>query len=96
MAKYIALNRIVLPGGIVEPGVQFDSDLVPGSQWKPIDKDAKAAVKARDEAVRAESVVKADPRVAELEALNEALEAEVADLKAQIETLTAPPESPPA
>lgn len=99
MPKYIALNRVVLPGGIVEKDATFESDLVPGSQWKPIDKEAKAAVKARDaEVSQPVGADKPDPRVAELAALNEALEAEVKELQVQVDALTAPPppEEPPA
>lgn len=76
MAEYLALDRVALHGGVVEPGSKFSSDDVPGRYWKPIDKDAKAAVRARDEARKAaaEEVVfvagdgEPDPRIAEMEA----------------------------
>lgn len=76
MAEYLALGRVALTGGVVEAGSRFSSDDVPGRFWKPIDKEAKAAVRARDEASRAEAeeVVfvagsgEPDPRIAELEA----------------------------
>lgn len=74
MAEYIALDRVALTGGVVEAGTKFSSDEVPGRFWKPIDKDAKAAVRARDEARQAAAVVlvagdgEPDPRIAELEA----------------------------
>ena len=74
MAEYLALDRVALNGGVVEPGTKFSSDDVPGRYWKPIDKEAKAAVRARDEARKAEDVVfvagsgEPDPRIAELEA----------------------------
>ena len=76
MAEYLALDRVALTGGVVEAGSRFSSDDVPGRFWKPIDKEAKAAVRARDEASRAEAeeVVfvagggEPDPRIAELEA----------------------------
>ncbi len=74
MAEYIALDRVALTGGVVEAGTKFSSDEVPGRFWKPIDKDAKAAVKARDEARQAAAVVlvagdgEPDPRIEELEA----------------------------
>jgi len=91
-AGYLALERIVLPTGIVEKGEKFGSDLVPGRAWKPIDKEAKAAVKARDEARKASDVPAAeDPRVAELEARVAELEADIAAKDEQIEALTAPP-----
>lgn len=90
-AGYIALERIALPTGLVEKGEKFGSDLVPGRAWKPIDKEAKAAVKARDEARKAEAAPSSDPRVAELEAKVAGLEAENAGQAEQIEALTAPP-----
>lgn len=76
MAEYLALDRVALSGGVVEAGAKFSSDEVPGRFWKPIDKDAKAAVKARDEARKATAEPLAlvaddgdpDPRIAELEA----------------------------
>lgn len=95
MAEYLALERIVLPSGIVEPNVKFSSDIVPGQAWKPIDKEAKAAVKARDAAkaaaAEAPSLAQADARVAELEARVAELETENAAQAEQIEALTAPP-----
>ena len=76
MAEYLALGRVALTGGVVDAGTKFSSDDVPGRFWKPIDKEAKAAVRARDEASRAEAEEVAfvsgsgepDPRIAELEA----------------------------
>lgn len=94
MAQYIALERLALNSGIVEKGQKFASDDVPGRQWRPIDKDAKAAVKARDAAAKAaaESAEAEDPRVAELEAANADLQAEVDRLTADLEAATAPAE----
>lgn len=76
MAEYLALGRVALTGGVVDAGTKFSSDDIPGRFWKPIDKEAKAAVRARDEASRAEAEEVAfvagsgepDPRIAELEA----------------------------
>lgn len=90
MAQYIALERIALGTGLVEAGCKFDSDGIPGKFWKPIDKDAKAAVKARDEAAKAGAVASADPRVAELEAALAAANSEAERLQAEVEALTAP------
>ncbi|WP_338575712.1 hypothetical protein V8J38_11150 [Brevundimonas olei] len=74
MAEYIAEKRLALAGGIVEEGGAFKSDAVPGQHWLPQDREAKAAVKARD-AAKAEAVAhskseaeKSDSRIAELEA----------------------------
>ena len=47
MARYRAKSYI--PGLAVEGG-EFESDLVPGLAWEPLDKEAKAAVKAAAEA----------------------------------------------
>jgi len=91
-AGYMAMERIVLPTGLVEKGEKFGSDAVPGKFWKPIDKEAKAAVKARDEAAKAGVVVSADPRVAELEAALAAANSEAERLQAEVEALTAPVE----
>lgn len=93
MADYIALERVALSTGLVEKNTKFSSDAVPGRQWKPVCKDARAAVKARDAAVREAPSPAAgpDPRVAELEAaLAEAeqlaamRDEEIEGLKAQI------------
>lgn len=93
MAQYVALERIALTSGLVEKNAKFDSDGVPGRMWKPVCKDAKAAVKARDEAAKAAAVPSADPRVATLEAaLAEACE-EINRLQAEVEALTAPVEA---
>jgi hypothetical protein len=43
MARYRATEYI--PGLAVE-GAEFESDLVPGLAWEPLDKEARAAVKA--------------------------------------------------
>jgi hypothetical protein len=90
-AGYIALERIALSTGLVEKGEKFASDAVPGKFWKPIDKEAKAAVKARDDAAKAGAVVSADPRVAELERVAAEQAQVIADLQAEVEALTAPP-----
>ncbi|WP_374387078.1 hypothetical protein [Brevundimonas sp.] len=58
-------------GAVIGAGCEFESDAVPGRAWLPRDKDAKAAIRAREEAARAKlepAPVEADPRVAELEA----------------------------
>lgn len=88
-AGYIALERIALSTGLVEKGEKFGSDAVPGKFWKPIDKEAKAAVKARDEAIKAGAVVSegANPLAAVVEALEyECAEKDevIAALQAQI------------
>lgn len=74
MAEYLALERVALNDGVRETGEKFTSDAVPGRAWKPIDKEAKAAVRARDEAARAPVDVVLVPgdgkqaeRIAELE-----------------------------
>ena len=96
MAQYIALERIALGTGLVEAGCKFDSDGIPGKFWKPIDKDAKAAVKARDEAAKASAVKPdaaaglADLRVAELEQVVAEQAQVINDLQAEVEALTAP------
>ena len=90
-AGYIALERIALSAGLVEKGEKFGSDAVPGKFWKPIDKEAKAACRARDEAAKVAAPVSEDPRVAALEARVAELEAENAAKDAEIEALTAPP-----
>lgn len=90
MAQYIALERVALTSGLVEKGAKFDSDAVPGRVWKPICKDAKAAVKARDEAAKASAVPSADPRVAELERIAAEQAQVINDLQAEVEALTAP------
>lgn len=90
MAQYVALERIALTSGLVEKNAKFDSDGVPGRMWKPVCKDAKAAVKARDEAVRAAAIPSADPRVAELERVVAEQAQVINDLQAEVEALTAP------
>lgn len=81
-AGYQALERIALPTGIVEAGAKFGSDAVPGRAWLPLDDEARAAVKARDEAVKVEPAPKGeDPRIAELQA-------KLADAETQIAALT--------
>lgn len=95
-AGYIATARIALPTGIVEKGEKFGSDAVPGRAWKPLDKEAKAAIRARDEAEKADAAPSNDPRVGELEARVAELEAENAKQAAEIEALTAPDEPPAA
>lgn len=91
MAQYIALERIALGTGIVEANQKFDSDAVPGRVWKPICKDAKAAVKARDAEAKESAAPSADPRVAVLEAALAERDAEIERLQAEVEALTAPP-----
>ncbi len=86
MAQYVALERIALSAGIVEKNAKFDSDGVPGKTWKPICKDAKAAVKARDEAL-ASAVI--DPGGNPLTAVVEALEFECAEKDEVIAALQA-------
>lgn len=88
-AGYMALERIALPTGLVEKGEKFGSDLVPGRAWKPIDKEAKDAVKARDEAAKEAAAVpaEANPLAAVVEALEmECLEKDevIAALQAQV------------
>lgn len=76
MPRYKALARLAFRTGIVEPDTEFESDLVPGDFWKPLDKEAKAAVKARDVAAQTEAEPfvhipgsdEPDPRIADLEA----------------------------
>lgn len=96
MPTYEAAERIALSSGIIEKGAVFASDAVPGAQWIPKDKDAKEAVRQRDlnreaQAAKDAKPSKGDPRVPHLERQIAALEAENADLKAQIDDLTAPP-----
>ena len=88
MPMYLALARLAMPQGIVEAGEKFASDLVPGKFWKPIDKEAKAAVKARDQAKAAPA---GDEQVSALEAALAEAKAEINRLQAEIEVLTAPP-----
>lgn len=90
MALYRALNRVVLPKGIVEKDACFESDLVPGSQWDPQDEDAKSAVARRDAAEAAEAEA-AEPD--DLQAKLAQVEGELADAKAEIADLTAKLES---
>jgi hypothetical protein len=95
MARYRATAYI--PGLAVE-GAEFESDLVPGLAWEPLDKEAKDAVKAT-EVARAERIEaakaalaakrnkavpapKVDPKIVELEAELEKAWAEVEALKA--------------
>lgn len=97
MGRYMALERVALSTGLVEKGAQFESDAVPGRAWKPIDKDAKAAVKARDAAAREVAAPSVDPRVAELEAALAEACGEINRLQSEVEALTAPPaDEPPA
>lgn len=94
MPAYKALQRIVLPGGIVEPEARFESDLVPGSAWLPLDDAAKAAVLARDEAEAAEAVVdKGGEDVVALQTELAAAEAALAEANARINELQAGVES---
>lgn len=86
MALYRALNRVVLPKGIVEKDACFESDLVPGSQWDPQDEDAKSAVARRDAAEAAEAEA-AEPD--DLQAKLAQVEVELADATAEIADLTA-------
>lgn len=96
MAQYVALERIALTSGLVEKNAKFDSDGVPGRMWKPVCKDARAAVKARDEAAKAAaSAPSADPRVAELERIVAEQAQVINDLQAEVEALTAPPAEDP-
>jgi len=82
MPRYRAKSYI--PGLAVE-GAEFESDLVPGLAWEPLDKEAEAAVKARAEARAAAAVAPAaDPKVAELEGELEAAWAEVEALKGKL------------
>lgn len=87
MAAYKALQRIVLPGGIVEPEARFESDLVPGSQWSPLDDAAKDAVRARDEAGAVEAAAD-DGDEAALEAALAEANGRINELQAEIEALT--------
>lgn len=95
MPAYKALQRIVLPGGIVEPEARFESDLVPGSAWLPLDDAAKAAVLARDESEAAEAAVDkgGEDVVANLQADLAAAEAALAEANARINELQAEVES---
>lgn len=85
MARYRATAFIP---GLAAEGDKFESDLVPGLAWEPLDKEAKDAVKAaevaRAERLAAASAPKVDPKVAELEAELEKAWSEVESLKGQI------------
>lgn len=105
MARYVAASPIALPSGIVAEGVEFESDEVPGMAWTPLDKEAeKAVAKANSDRIErkaAKAVVKGekadekptrrDPMVFQLRKEVDTLNAEVAELKAMLEELTAPP-----
>lgn len=94
MPRYKTTVRAYVGSELLGENVEFSSDAVPGRTWRPICKDAKAAVRARDEAAKAASSPKPaepDPRVAELEALVEAYESDavkaaerIAELEAQV------------
>lgn len=43
MALYKAKMQLFVDGRRVRAGQQFESDLKPGTQWEPIDAEAKAA-----------------------------------------------------
>ena len=101
MGRYVATAPVALATGIVPEGGEFSSEDVPGLAWSPLDKDAEKAV-AKANADRAErKAAKAgpkgedkpsrrDPMVFQLRKEVDALNAEVADLKALLEALTAP------
>lgn len=104
MGRYVATAPVALATGIVPEGGEFLSEEVPGLAWSPLDKDAEKAV-AKANADRAErKAAKAgpkadkgedkpsrrDPMVFQLRKEVDALNAEVADLKALLEGLTAP------
>lgn len=96
MATYKARERVALSSGIIEKGQVFASDAVPGNFWEPVDKDAKDAVKQRDlereaQAAKDAKPSRGDPRVHQFQARIVELEAENADLRSQIDDLTAPP-----
>lgn len=97
MALYRALNRVVLPKGIVEKDACFESDLVPGSQWDPQDEDAKSAVARRDAAEAAEAEA-AEPddlqaKLAQVESELASAKVEIASLNAKLDAKAPPPRS---
>jgi hypothetical protein len=95
MARYKALAKIPLPSGMVEVDEEFTSDLVPGTNWKPLDKEARDAVKARA-FVKAPGSSAPQPDLATKAELD-ATKAALAEALAQVEALTAPPvNDPPA
>jgi len=97
MALYRALNRVVLPKGIVEKDACFESDLVPGSQWDPQDEDAKSAVARRDaaEAAEAEAAESDDlqAKLAQVEGELADARVEIASLNAKLDAKAPPPRS---
>lgn len=94
MPRYKTTVRAYVAGELLGEDVEFSSDDVPGRTWRPIDKDAKAAVRARDEAARkaaADAAVGAeDPRVVGLERFIAEQTQIIIDLQAEVEALTAP------
>lgn len=91
MARYSAKGKLYNGVRIVEEGEEFDSEAVPGLLWKPLDKAARDAVKARA-FVSAPGRPPANPAA---DAEVAALKAQLAEAQAQIEALTAPPVAPP-
>lgn len=99
MARYAALQRLALSTGIVEQGQEFVSDDVPGRYWKPLDREAKAAVKERDAAppkpnfkAPTDREVALEKEVATLKGQLAEAEAETEKLRAEVDELTAPAE----
>jgi hypothetical protein len=99
MARYVALQRLALSMGIVEMGQEFVSDDVPGRFWKPLDREARAAVKARDEAppkpnfkAPTDREVALENELATLKGQLAEAEAEAEKLKTDLDELTAPAE----
>lgn len=62
MAKYKSDQPVYLSneGRYIMAGEEFQSDHVPGTPWQPLDKAAKSAVVARDEAKAAKAAKAAD------------------------------------
>lgn len=94
MPRYKTTVRAFVAGTLLGEDVEFSSDDVPGRTWRPIDKDAKAAVRAREDADRKAAADAAvgveDPRVAGLEAALSEANDRINELQAEVEALTAP------
>jgi hypothetical protein len=48
MARYRALSNLFVGRRLIKPGEEFESDLVPGLNWEPLDDAARAAKAAAE------------------------------------------------
>lgn len=48
MARYRAKSYLFIGGSYITPGTRFESKLVPGKNWEPLDDDAREAVGKRE------------------------------------------------